>query len=88
MGLPKQSELKAMEPLGICLNYSPVLRNNLFCLGLQGPLFLAIHAILFPSSLSGISTKQGEKHIFGRIIPSPDIGDVIRLDPGSISGKQ
>ena len=77
--LPKLSGLKPMKPLDIFLNYSLVPRNKSFCLSLQGPLILAIHAILFPSSLSGIFTQIGGKQILGRIIPSP--GDRVRLDP-------
>lgn len=75
-----------MEPLGIDLNYSPGQRNKSFCLGLQGPLILAIHAICFASSLSGIFTREGGKQIFGNINPSPSPGDR-RLDPGGIGSK-
>lgn len=50
-----------MEPLGGYLNYSPELRNNSFCLGLQGPLIRAIHAMLFFSSLSRTFTKLERK---------------------------
>lgn len=53
MGLPKQSGLKTVELLGVELNYSLILKNNSFCLGVQGLLILAIHAMFFPSSLSG-----------------------------------
>ena len=88
MGLPKQSGLKPMECLGVYSNYSLVLRNNSFCLGLQGPLILAIHAMLFPSSLSEIFAKLGGKQIFARLTPSPSTEDRIRLDPGSIGSKQ
>lgn len=87
MGLPKQSGLKPMEPLGIYLNYSPARRNKSFCLGLQGPLILAIHAICFPSSSSRIFTRVGGKQIFDRINPSPSTGDRIRLDPGGIGSE-
>lgn len=64
-----------------------MLRNNSFCLGLQGPLILAIHAMLFPSSLSEIFTKLGGKEIFVRLSPPPSAEDR-RLDPGSRGSEQ
>lgn len=88
MVLPKQSGLKLTKPLGVYLNYSLMLRNNSFCLILLGPLFLAIHAMLFPSSLSEIVTEPGGKQIFARLISSPSTEDRIRLDPGHLGSKQ
>lgn len=41
--------IKVMEPLGVDVNYFPVLRHNSFCLGRQGPLILTITAMLFSS---------------------------------------
>lgn len=87
MGLPQQSGFKPMEPLGVYLDYSPELRDKSFCLGLQGPLILAIHAICFPSPLSGIFTGVGGKQIFGRMNSSLSTGDRIRLDPGGTGSK-
>ena len=51
MKLPKQSGLKLTAPLGIYLNYSPMLRNNSVCQSTVSPI-LTIHATSFPSSLS------------------------------------
>lgn len=73
--------------MGVDLNYSLILKNNSFCLGVQGLLILAIHAMFFPSSLSGIFTKLWGKQTFGRIILSPSTGDGISLDPGGTGSK-
>lgn len=87
-GATKTIWIKADGAFEGLLEYSLMLRNNSFCLSLQCPLTLAIHAIFFPSSLSGIFTELGGKQIWGRIIPSPSTGDRRRLGPGGIGSKQ
>lgn len=81
-GTTKTIWIKAWEPLGVDLNYSLILKNNSFCLGVQGLLILAIHAMFF-----SFLFVRGEKQTFGRIILSLSAGDGIKLDPDGTGSK-